>query len=393
MDSGPVGPGRPNMPGRRAWLEDPRSFVLIVLGSITILGIAWKLLLAWRTRRGVARLLEADVTPEEVAAAAGFQRAGLMELFRIMGDPASLLGPAHREAAATAIATLWAEDQLVSEEEQGFVRRGYAVNWKARRRYPRALGGPLPIAVEYGVPALRPSGPGVRPDNLEWSHRVLGAHRASLEQWSPWVAGPGRLAFEIMPGDFEGIGPHRLVLETRVRTRGLTTPWEIELPKVPFPIELDPRLEPGSMLAAPDEAHGRAMTAGLTLEPAPSDGSEALSILPLNQSLGIRNPPVLRIRRPLPRDLAHRIRIQLEGIEGTVAAGSVVLSGHGADTMTVPIGALGDPGGLTIDRPGMIRARAVLEPDESLGWSDPDLRSVWPGILETEWQTLEIIRI
>ncbi len=45
-----------------------------------------------------------------------------------------------------------------------------------------------------------------------------------------------------------------------------------------------------------------------------------------------------------------------------------------------------------IDRPGTYRARIVLEPDEALGWSDPDIRSVWPTRLETDWVPLEIVR-
>ena len=57
-----------------------------------------------------------------------------------------------------------------------------------------------------------------------------------------------------MPADFETEGPHRLVLQTRVRTVGLTTPWELELPHVPFTFEFDPRLEVDALFALPDEA-------------------------------------------------------------------------------------------------------------------------------------------
>ncbi|QEH36786.1 hypothetical protein OJF2_53710 [Aquisphaera giovannonii] len=401
-DAGPDSSRRRPPEGRRTWLEDPRSFVLIVLGAVAAIGIAWKLLLAWRTRLGVSRLLEPDVTPEEVAGASRFQRAGLMELFRIMGDPESRLTPAHREAAAAALATLWAEDQLVAEEEQAFVRRGYVVDWKARRRYPRALACPLPIAVHYGVPALRASGPGVHADNLEWSHRILGARRASLEQWSPWAPGAGRPSWEILPGDFEGMGPHRLVLEARVRTRGLTSSWEIELPKVPFPIELDPRLEVGSLLASPDQAHARAMEAGLGLESDPAEPDGPATFLPLGRELAVRNPPHLVIRIPLPRDLAHRMFLEIDGVPGRFRAGDLVLSGQGAGRgdedraaprpLSVPIRALEGPEQPALERPGTYRARMALEPDEALGWSDPEIRSVWPTRLDTEWVPLEIVR-
>ncbi len=58
--------------------------------------------------------------------------------------------------------------------------------------------------------------------------------------------------FSIVPDDFPTNGPHRLVLQTRVRTAGLLTPWEIELPHVPFTFEFDPLLRPDAILTLPD---------------------------------------------------------------------------------------------------------------------------------------------
>ncbi|MCP6768626.1 hypothetical protein NL529_27680, partial [Klebsiella pneumoniae] len=71
------------------------------------------------------------------------------------------------------------------------------------------------------MPFLKEDGPGVRPANLEWSHRITGARRAALEDDSPWTQGAGRTSFSIVPGDFDSNGPHKLVLQTRVRTVGL----------------------------------------------------------------------------------------------------------------------------------------------------------------------------
>ena len=99
----------------------------------------------------MARLAEKDVTPAEIMAVAAFGRAGLHDLFRIFGEsPAA----SHRDAAGRAIASLWAQDQLIAEEEQALVRRGYAVTWNARRRYPRAIRTEIPITVTYGLPFL-----------------------------------------------------------------------------------------------------------------------------------------------------------------------------------------------------------------------------------------------
>ena len=63
-----------------------------------------------------------------------------------------------------------------------------------------------------------------------WSGRTVcwERDRVALEEFSPWAPGPGRVAFTIFPGDFETNGPHRLVLQTRIRTTGLTDSWELE---------------------------------------------------------------------------------------------------------------------------------------------------------------------
>ena len=122
----------------RSWLSEPRTTVLVVLGGVVLVGGGRKLLHAWKARKAVARLSEPDITPREIEYVAQFGRSGLPELFRIFGEPPS---SSLRDAAGRAIAVLWAHDQLIAEEEQALVRRGYTVEWIARRRYPRALLG------------------------------------------------------------------------------------------------------------------------------------------------------------------------------------------------------------------------------------------------------------
>jgi hypothetical protein len=36
--------------------------------------------------------------------------------------------------------------------------------------------------------------------------------------------------------------------------------------------------------------------------------------------------------------------------------------------------------------------RIVLSPDPDLGWTDPDVRSIWPGKIETSWLEVELMR-
>ncbi len=219
------------VPRRRwGWLAEPRNAVLIVLGTVFVLGGGRQLRRALQARRAVGLLEAPGVTVEAIAKAVEFGRAGLFEFFRLLAEAKT---PELRAAAGQALALLSARDELIGEEERAIVRRGYRVDWRARRRYPRALNCEIPFAIDFGIPFLDEASAGVRPSQLEWSYRVGGARRASLEAFSPWTAGPGRAEFQLYPGDFETNGPHRLVFEAKVRTVGLTDHWELAPPTPP----------------------------------------------------------------------------------------------------------------------------------------------------------------
>ena len=312
-------------PGRQ-WLREPKTAVWIILASVLIFGGWHKLRLAWRARKAVARLEDPRVTPEEIEASAQFGRAAVWELLRIFSSSTS---ETLRQSAGRALARLWQGDQLVAEEEQAIVRRGFTVNWVARRRYPRALRVEIPIVVNFDVPFLDGQEGRIQPSNLEWSFRVTGSRRARLEEFSPWVAGRGRAAFSIVPGDFEGNGPHRLVLQTRVRTVGLTDSWEFELPHVPFNLEFDPLLQLGAITTLPDSNRDEQVARAIRLEPGEVADGKPATYLALNSEWAIKSPPSLAIATPLPCDLAHAIAIELDGIAEGVPAGRILLSGQG----------------------------------------------------------------
>jgi hypothetical protein len=383
----------------RDWLREPRTAVLIVLGGVVLIGGSRRLLQAWQARKAVARLGDADVKAEDVENVAAFGRAGLHELFRILGEstPAPI-----REAAGRSIASLWAQDQLIAEEEQALVRRGYSVTWNARRKYPRAMRLDIPIAVTYGLTFLSDKGPGIKPTNLEWSHRVMGARRAVLEDFSPWSPGPGDLDFTIVPGDFETEGPHRLVLQTRVRTAGLTDFWEIELPHIPFHFEFDPRLDVGSLLTLLDDDRGGTIGHSLSLQSSPEAEGGSGRFLALNEELTIRNPPRIAILGTLPCDLAHRVWIEFEGLDGRFPAGKLMVQGRSGarelepsaplHTRAFMIGPRAEVSRAVLDRPGRRTMRVILTADPELGWTDPEVRSLWPGTIETRWVEVEIVR-
>ena len=382
-------------PGWSAYLSDPRTAVLAFLASALLFGGGRKMLQGLRARRAVAALGEPSPSPEDVEAVAEHGRAGLIDLFRLLGTGGS---PEVRDAAGRALSVLWAKDDLIVEEEKALVRRGFAVAWRARRRYPRGLTVPIPIEASYGVPFLVEGGPGVGPSNLVWSHRVLGTERAGLEAASPWVEGPGLARFEVDPSDFPDLGPHRLALAAKVRVVGLTDTWEIELPHLPFSFEFDPILGVEALLTSEDEPRGSAFGRSIRLEPpeALESGSRHLD---LNAGLVLRDPPDLVVTTPLPADLAHRLAIEIEGVPGLFRAGRVVVSGQDGGPSDRPIESrrfpLGPIAGLppdAIDRPGERRIRGVLAADPELGWADPDVRSLWPGSLTTDWAAVRVIR-
>lgn len=392
-------PGRTASGEGRSWLSEPRTAVLVVLGGVVLVGGGRRLVHAWCARGAVARLNAPDVTPGEVEAAGLYGRAGLHELFRLFGEAPVV---PIRDAAGRAIASLWGQDQLIAEEEQALVRRGYAVDWHARRRYPRALKVEIPVTVTYGLPFLTEQGTGVRSTNLEWSHRVIGARRAALEEFSPWHSGSGHLTFSIVPGDFETSGPHKLVLQTRVRTSGLTGAWQIDLPHIPFAFEFDPRLEPTSLLATPDDSRAEQVARAIRLVAPDESSSQPSRFLVLNDELTLRNPPRIVAASPLPCDLAHRVALEFQGIETRLDASRLIVSGQGgrpdeqagekARPTTFEIGPITSVARESIGHPGKRAMRVVLTADPGLGWTDPDVRSVWPGTIETEWVEVEIIR-
>jgi hypothetical protein len=387
-------PAHSDAPGWARWIGEPRSAVFLVLVSALLIGGTRKLLHLWRARGAIGRLGDSDVTPAEIEAAAQFGRAGLMDLFRILGTAPDA---ESRDAAGRALATLWAQDNLIAEEEKALIRRGFVVTWRARRRYPRRLVSEVPIEVSYGVPFLR-EGSGVRHEHLEWSHRILGARRAGLEACTPWNAGPARAKFTIVPADFDTSSPNRLVLQARVRTVGLTDPWELDLPHMPFHFEFDPNLAPESLCTMPDQQRAEVMAHSVSLVSCETDESRPAEYLELTRDLVLREPPVLAVSTPLPCDLAHAIAVEFEGVEGRFPAGSLVLSGQGEGvaapmaTRSCSLGAICDLPADAIERPGPKRLRAILIADPDRGWADPDVRSIWPGTIETGWVDVQVVR-
>lgn len=357
------------------WVAQPRSLVFATLLLAAGVGGGSRIWRAWQARRAANRLTESDVTPAEVVAAAAHGRAVLPDLYPLL-DPAAR--PELREAAAAALAVLWRKDELVAEEEKAVATRVHQVVWRSRRRYPRAIRRPIPVEVAVTLPGLDVPG-------LEWSGRVRGARRASVETGSGWMpVGGSAIRFEIVPGDFTGRGPHELVIEPRLRHGG-GAGWEHDLPHARHTIEFDPLLTLEALQALPDAAREeRAARAVRPLEPA------AGKFVALNEGLAVRGPLGVEVDGSvLPNPLAHRIDAELEGVDGVYQLGEVV-AGEGGGLFAFetiePVPAERLPG------PTAIRLRYRLAPDAELGWCEPGMRSMWPGEVVTEWGEVEVVR-
>ena len=388
----PAPPGRRVVPGWSAYLRDPRSAVLFFLASAFLIGGGRKGLQSLRARRVVAAIAGSNPDPADVEAAADHGRAGLIDLFRLLGTADR---PEVRDAAGRALARLWRGDELIAEEEKAIVRRGFTATWRARRTYPRGLRVPIAMAVDFGVPFLRDDDRGVAPEHLAWSYRITGTERAQLEEWTELAGGSKPVSFTIFPDDFPTPGPHRLVLRTRVKTVGLTDQWDLDLPHLPFSFEFDPHLTVGALLTLPDETRAARMAGAVRLEPAAGDAGSVAPALPLTADLVLRNPPVVAIAPPLPADLAHRVAIEFEGVPGTWDAGSVVaVAGQltPGEPVRLPLEPIVPRAAEALDRPGPRRARVRLTADPDLGWVHPEIRSIWPGSITTDWVDVRIIR-
>lgn len=373
--------------GVSGWLTDPKHTVLIVLLLAILIGGGRKWLEARRASRLKARLLDQSPASDDILAAADHGRAALPELFALL-DPS--VAPPARLAAARALARLWAADQLIAEEERALVVRAFEVLWHARRRYPRALDLPIPISVRFGL-AFLDDDPGISSSNLEWSTRLAGSARASQETFTDWQPAQSERTFLIDPSDFPGPGPHRLVFQSRTRTRNLTSSWELDLPHVPFSVEFDPLLEIPALLALPDETRAGQVSESVRLVPSETPEDH---FLPIHPDLAIRNPPALRVA-PRALDLAHRLALEIEGVDTPIPAGSVVaLASPESDSepRRFPLQVEQILPAQAISRPGESRLRARLTPDPRLGWADPDVRSLWPGEVLTDWVPVQLIR-
>ncbi len=289
----------------RHWLFEPKTAVWMALAAAVLVGGGRKLSAWWQARRPFHALARPT------------SRQTRSKLSRSMGGPVFTsrshfqlipvgIGATGRRARAGA--------SLAARSACRGGREGRCSAWVLRDlERPPALPSWAWLRDSdrrhLRSPVSREGGRRVGPENLEWSHRVIGAGRAALEEFSPWAPGPGRVAFTIFPGDFETNGPHRLVLETRIRTAGLTDSWELEPPHEPFNFEFDPLLRLDAIMTIRDSRVTRS-----SCEPSGSSPMNPATTRPRRISRSARNGPwqsplACRLAaaslRPRPRDLGR----------------------------------------------------------------------------------------
>ena len=379
----------PKKPTRRALdgASTSPNFLFWAVIVLMVVGIGWKAMKSVLARRALRRIEGDRPELEAIRDAATHGRIAIIDLFRLLSTGKE---QAVRYEAGRALSTLWKADELVAEEEKALVTRGFEAHWHARRKYPRDLMRPIPFSVSFNVPFLTEEGTGISPHSLEWSARVLGTDRASLEHFEKWHPAGGSKTFEIDPRDRPTNGPHRVIVDVKVRTVGLTSDWEHTLPQIPFTFEFDPILRPEALLASQDDERAARLASAIQLS---IDGAEsdAASFVPIDAEFALRGTPQLLVKGPLPCDLAHAISLEIEGITGRIEAGGIVMTRESLSSV-IGLELSGERRPSNLERPGSHRIRAILTPDVHRGWGDPAVRSVWSGTIVTEWVEVRIVR-
>jgi len=381
---------------------DPRRWLFLAVVGFLVVGGGRKWLHGRKGRDLADRLAAGTATVDELRDANRYGRIVVHDLFRVLTEGQS---QEHRIAATEALVKLWRADELIPEEEKAIVSRSFSVDWRIRRKYPKGLTGPIAIRAFFGLPKLNDDELNRwLYQHLRWTYRVTGTRRASDDIWQSAEELPGQVRMIVMAEDFPDEGPHRIVLLMKAETKDLTDQWSLELPAQSISFETDDKLSIGALAGMPDSSRAEMMRSAVEHWVPDERPDAAFSVL--DDRFAIRNPPGFKVVSRLPADLAHQAILEFEGIAGRWSIGECVVSERSTSQVdknefvettfivirTWPeiLDRLGDAA--TLERGGNYRARVILEPRPERGWSDPDIRSVWPEAITTTWFEVEIVR-
>ncbi len=114
---------------------------------------------------------------------------------------------------------------------------------------------------------------------------------------------------------------------------------------------------------------------------------------PIGDGLAVQGIPTLVVVGNLPNDLAHTLAVEFEEVPGWRPAGVATFTGQGSGSRRLPLEPPRGGSAPPIGRRGTHRLRLRLEPDPQRGWAHPDIRSLWPGTVETNTVNVEVIRL
>jgi len=382
---------------------DPRRWLFLAVIGFLVVGGGRKWLHGRKGRALADRLADGTATIDEIRQSHRFGRIVVHDLFRVLTDGST---SDRRQSALVALVRLWQTDELIPEEEKAIVTRAFVTNWRIRRKYPRGLSGRLAIGVIYGLPETGDEQiDRWITDHLVWSHRLTGTRRAADDQWRTLESPSSGAHFGIVPDDFPEVGPHRLILHTRVAVRGLTDPWQLELPAQSSSFEWDDYLQAGALAGMPDatraarwqEIFGFRRTDTNEADAGHSEIDDRFVLsYPPEPKLSFMRPDNSRIS--LPCDLAHQVWLELDSVAGRWQLGDWILAANAevcqgeAAFFRMPPQIRTASNAPRLERAGKYRGRFVLVPCPELGWSDPAIRSVWPETINSDWFDLEIVR-
>jgi hypothetical protein len=178
----------------------------------------------------------------------------------------------------------------------------------------------------------------------------------------------------------------------------LTDNWELDLPAQSTSFDWDDHLQPTALVTLPDSQRAELWASAIVFMGHSGDDASPVFVQ-LDHQFALRNPSLPALKLPIPCDLAHRLMLELENVDGRWSVGEWVesaqsiIGSEGISPKTWPERALrvsGGDAGLT--RGGQYRMRIVLEPNPERGWSDPMIRSVWPDSIVSDWVAVDVVR-
>jgi hypothetical protein len=179
----------------------------------------------------------------------------------------------------------------------------------------------------------------------------------------------------------------------------------LELPATNSSFEWDDYLQTDALKAPFSDEEANQMNKALQWVPIAGSDQVALTLNHVNISpeFAVANPPRCMVERPLPRDLAHQIYLEIQGVSRMVPVGEWVVALRNSDSVwnheaevTCPPWEISPEDLLSdseISRAGNHMIRLILEPVTHRGWANPDVRSVFSGRIEMPWINVELVRL